>query len=125
MSLEQDIKDLTESIGKLISVMGQPLPTIEEPKKPAKKKAVKKEAPVVEAPVTPEVVIPVPAPVVASTAPFTDGQGLTAYVMKKYQELGPEKGATIQAVLNDMGYQNINEVKPEHYSALHAGIEAL
>ncbi len=117
MSLEQDIKDLTESIGKLISVMGQPLPTIEEPKKPAKKKAVKKEAP--------EVVTPAPAPVVASTAPFTDGQGLTAYVMKKYQELGPEKGATIQAVLNDMGYQNINEVKPEHYSALHAGIEAL
>ena len=31
----------------------------------------------------------------------------------------------IQSVLTGMGYQNINDVKPEHYAALHTGIEAL
>ena len=65
-----------------------------------------------------------PAPV-SSDVPFSDGQGLTTYVMGKYQKLGPEKGALIQGVLNNLGYQNINDVKPEHYSALHSGIEAL
>jgi hypothetical protein len=28
-------------------------------------------------------------------------------------------------VLTQMGYQNINDVKPEHYGALFAGVEAL
>jgi len=132
MSLEQDIKDLTGSIQKLIEVMGQPLPKIEEPKKPAKKKAVKKAEVSQEVKEHAEVIaktaddspLETPAPV-SSDVPFSDGQGLTTYVMGKYQKLGPEKGALIQGVLNNLGYQNINDVKPEHYSALHSGIEAL
>ena len=67
---------------------------------------------------------PVVAPVAAG-APFTDGKGLIDYVMSAYKALGAAKGANIQGVLVGMGYQNINDVKPEHYAALFAGVEAL
>ena len=67
-----------------------------------------------------------PAPVTANThAPFTDGKGLIDYVMGAYKAMGPQKGAQIQNILTGLGYQNINDVKPEHYGALHQGIEAL
>ena len=61
----------------------------------------------------------------AAGAPFTDGKGLIDYVMSAYKALGATKGAAIQNVLTQLGYQNINDVKPEHYAALHAGVEAL
>jgi hypothetical protein len=91
-------------------------------------------APVVVSPSSP--VMPAPpafmaAPVVASApaafivARFTDGKGLIDYVMSAYKALGAAKGANIQGVLTGMGYQNINDVKPEHYAALFAGVEAL
>ena len=84
------------------------------------------------APVTPAAVMP-PPPVFAAPAPvapvvnvpFTDGKGLIDYVMKSYSEMGTEKGAGIGNVLNQLGYKNINDVKPEHYAALFAGIEGL
>lgn len=87
-------------------------------------------APVVAAPVMPAppafMAAPVAAPVaVAAGAPFTDGKGLIDYVMGAYKALGAAKGANIQNVLTGLGYQNINDVKPEHYAALFAGIEAL
>jgi hypothetical protein len=84
-------------------------------------------APVAAAPVMPappSFVAPAPAPV-AGGAPFSDGKGLIDYVMSAYKAMGPQKGAQIQSVLTGMGYQNINDVKPEHYAALHTGIEAL
>jgi hypothetical protein len=65
---------------------------------------------------------PVPAPV---GAPFSDPKGLITYVMASYTALGPQKGAQIQGVLTGLGYQNINDVKPEHYGALFSGVEAL
>jgi hypothetical protein len=79
-------------------------------------------APVMPAP--PSFVMPAPAPVVTG-APFTDGKGLIDYVMGAYKALGPQKGALIQGVLTGLGYQNINDVKPEHYGALFNGVEAL
>jgi len=66
-----------------------------------------------------------PAPVVAVGAPFTDGKGLIDYVMGAYKAMGAQKGAMIQTVLTGLGYQNINDVKPEHYAALFNGVEAL
>jgi hypothetical protein len=69
-------------------------------------------------------VAPVPVAAVAG-APFTDGKGLIDYVMSAYKALGPQKGAQIQNVLTGMGYQNINDVKPEHYGQLFVGVEAL
>ncbi len=65
-----------------------------------------------------------PAPV-AAAAPFSDPKGLIDYVMSSYKALGAQKGAQIQQVLTGLGYQNINDVKPEHYGALFAGVEAL
>ena len=73
----------------------------------------------------PPVFAPVAAPAPVSAAPFTDGKGLIDYVMSAYKAMGAAKGALIQTVLTSLGYQNINDVKPEHYGALFAGIEAL
>lgn len=81
-------------------------------------------APVMPAPPSFVAPAPVAAPVPAG-APFSDGKGLIDYVMSSYKALGPQKGAMIQGVLVNLGYQNINDVKPEHYSALFAGVEAL
>jgi len=58
-------------------------------------------------------------------APFSDPKGLLAYVIASYNALGAQKGAGIQQVLVANGYQNINDVQPDHYAALYAGIEAL
>jgi hypothetical protein len=91
-------------------------------------------APVVAAPVVTAPAMPAPpsfvapAPViapVAGNAPFSDGKGLIDYVMGAYKALGAAKGSNIQGVLVSLGYQNINDVKPEHYGQLFAGIEAL
>jgi hypothetical protein len=79
-------------------------------------------------PAPPTFTAPAPASVIPESlvaAPFTDGKGLIDYVMGAYKALGPQKGAQIQGVLTGMGYQNINDVKPEHYGALFAGVEAL
>jgi hypothetical protein len=77
-------------------------------------------------PAAPTFVAPaiVDAPV-ATGAPFSDPKGLIDYVMGAYKALGPQKGALIQGVLAGLGYQNINDVKPEHYASLHTGVEAL
>ena len=79
------------------------------------------------------VAVPVPAmpapPVFAApvvpAVPFSDAKGLMDYVMATYKALGPAKGAEIQKVLAGLGVGTINEVKPDQYAALHAGIEAL
>ena len=83
-------------------------------------------APVVAMPAPPSFapVAPAPAPV-PTGAPFSDPKGLIDYVMSSYKALGPQKGAQIQNVLASLGYQNINDIKPEHYGALFAGVEAL
>jgi hypothetical protein len=85
-------------------------------------------APVAQAPAMPAPpAFTAPAPVAAAPAgaPFTDGKGLIDYVMGAYKALGPQKGSMIQGVLTNLGYQNINDVKPEHYGQLFAGVEAL
>ncbi len=63
------------------------------------------------------------APPVQAT--FNSPQEMVAYVMEAYTALGAAKGAEIQAVLSGLGYANINDVIPDHYAALKAGIEAL
>ena len=47
------------------------------------------------------------------------------YVMSSYKALGPQKGAQIQGVLGSLGVSTINELRPEQYGALFAGVEAL
>lgn len=77
-------------------------------------------------PAPPAFIAPIPVAAPAATgAPFNDPKGLIDYVMTSYKALGAAKGANIQGVLVNLGYQNINDVKPEHYGQLFAGIEAL
>jgi len=82
-------------------------------------------APVAAAMPAPPTFQPAPAAPAPTGAPFSDPKGLIDYVMSAYKALGPQKGAEIQKVLTGLGYGNINDVKPEHYGALHAGVEAL
>jgi hypothetical protein len=82
-------------------------------------------APAAAMPAPPSFAAPAPVVQQASAVPFSDGQGLIAYVMDAYKSMGPTKGAGIQGVLTTLGYQNINDVKPEHYGSLYQGVEAL
>jgi hypothetical protein len=69
-----------------------------------------------------------PAPVAAPApigVPFTDGKGLIDYVMGVYKKIGAARGQEIQNVLTAMGTPNINDVRPDQYAALFAGIEAI
>jgi hypothetical protein len=82
-------------------------------------------APVVAMPAPPMFMAPAPVAAAPVGAPFSDPKGLITYVISAYTALGPQKRAMIQGVLTSLGYQNINDVKPEHYGQLFAGVEAL
>jgi hypothetical protein len=139
MSLELEIKNLAAAVVALTAKIeginvapAAPVVQAPTPVVPQVTATVAAPAPVAAAPVMPAMptfAAPVAAPVaaapVAGGAPFTDGAGLIQYVMGVYKEIGATKGAMIQGVLAGLGYQNINDVKPEHYAALFAGVEAL
>ena len=138
MSLEAKIEALTQAVialtAKLESTNVAPAAPVVNPA-PAPTVTVTAAAPVappvtVTAPAAPAMpepptFQPAPAAPAATGAPFSDPKGLIDYVMSAYKALGPQKGAQIQQVLTGLGYGNINDVKPEHYGALHAGVEAL
>lgn len=127
MSLENKIEALTAAVIALTAKLESSNVAPAAPVAPAPAPVVQAApvaAPVMPAP--PAFVAPAPAPApVATGAPFSDGKGLIDYVMASYKTLGSAKGAQIQNVLTQLGYQNINDVKPEHYNALFAGVEAL
>jgi hypothetical protein len=137
MSIENQLAALTAAVIELTNAVKSKGNVIAAPVAPA---PVTTPAPVaapvaptpVAAPVAPTPAMPAPptfapaAPAPAPVgAPFTDGKGLIDYVMGAYKAMGAQKGAQIQTVLTGLGYQNINDVKPEHYGVLHQGIEAL
>jgi hypothetical protein len=137
MSLEAKIEALTAAVTALTAQLQAgnvaapapvaPTPTPVVQAAPIHVSVVDTPAPVAAAPAMPappSFVAPAPAPA-PTGAPFTDPKGLIDYVMGAYKALGPQKGAQIQSVLTGLGYQNINDVKPEHYAALHTGVEAL
>jgi len=131
MSLESKIEALTAAVQALTAKLESGNIPPAAPIAPAPVPVVKA-APVVAAPAMPAPPVFVnPAPYVPMDAPapapsmFTDPKGLIDYVMSAYKALGPQKGASIQGVLVGLGYQNINDVKPEHYGDLFNGIEAL
>ena len=138
MSLENKIEALTAAVIALTAKLESSNVAPAAPVAPAPTPVVQ-EAPVLPAavvvpgggltptmPAPPAFVAPAPAPApVAGGAPFSDGKGLIDYVMSAYKALGAAKGAQIQNVLVSLGYQNINDVKPEHYGQLFAGVEAL
>jgi hypothetical protein len=133
MSLEAKIEDLTAAIHALVAAMGA-RPVAAPAAAPAAPALVAPTpatpAPVAAAPAMPAPpVFAPPAPVAPAAtlpkAPFTDQKSLIDYVMSSYKTLGVAKGAQIQQVLVSLGHQNINDVKPENYDALFAGVEAL
>jgi hypothetical protein len=134
MSLEAKIEDLTAAIHALVAAMGA-RPVAAPAAAPAvvtitPTSPVPAPAPVAAAPAMPAPpVFAAPAPVAPAAtlpkAPFTDQKSLIDYVMSSYKALGVAKGAQIQQVLVALGHQNINDVKPENYDALFAGVEAL
>jgi len=128
MSLENKIEALTAAVLALTAKLESNNVAPAAPVAPAPAPVVQV-APVVAAPAMPAppafiAPAPAPAPVIAG-APFSDGKGLIDYVMSAYKALGAAKGSQIQNVLVSLGYQNINDVKPEHYGQLFAGVEAL
>jgi hypothetical protein len=130
MSLEAKIEALTAAVvaltAKLEAGAAPAAPVViaaPAPSAPQTFTAPAPVAPVVAMPAPPSFVAPAPA--APAGAPFSDPKGLIDYVMTSYKALGPQKGAQIQTVLTSMGYGNINDVKPEHYGALFAGVEAL
>ena len=128
MSLENKIEALTAAVIALTAKLESSNVAPAAPVAPAPAPVVQV-APVVVAPAMPAppaFVAPAPAPAFAAAgAPFSDGKGLIDYVMASYKALGAAKGSQIQNVLTGLGYQNINDVKPEHYGQLFAGVEAL
>ena len=133
MSIEQKISELTAAVTALTTALNQRAgaPTVPQAAAPvAQQFAAPQQAPAAaqqQMPALPSFAA-APAPAAAAPvqgAPFTDGAGLIAYVMGAYKEMGPTKGALIQGVLTQMGYQNVNDVKPEHYPALYQGVETL
>jgi hypothetical protein len=150
MSLEAKIENLSAVIEKLISVLESNAVTVKEtpavplaapvsvtPTNPAPSvqtapaapqaapapAPTQMPAPPVFAPVAAPVVVP--EPVETRKAPFDTAKGLVDYVMAAYREMGAAKGANIQKVLVAAGYQNINDVRPEHYFEVWTGIEKL
>lgn len=129
MSIENQIAALTAAVVELTAALrANQTGTATVPQTPAPAPAPVFQAPAAPAmPAPPSFAAPAPAapaPVPAG-APFSDGQGLIAYVMDAYKSMGPTKGAGIQGVLTSIGVANINDVKPEQYGTLYAGVEAL
>lgn len=147
MSLESKLEALTAVVSQLVTVISaaqgvSPAAGASVPQAPQQSTmpAAPQPAPMPPPPTfAPQAAIsvPTPPPVQAfapqaaiqapavSNAPFADQKGLMDYVMNTYKALGPVKGARIQGVLGTLGYQNIGDVKPEHYGALFQGVETL
>ena len=128
MSIEQKISELTAAVTALTAALVQRAgaPTVPQAAAPVAQQFAPAVAPAPTAMPTLPTFAAAPTPAApVQGAPFTDGAGLIAYVMAAYKEMGPTKGAQIQGVLTGLGYQNINDVKPEHYGALYQGVEAL
>jgi len=137
MSLETEIKTLAAAVVALTAkieginvaapapVAQAPAPVVVTATVPVEQITTTVPTAAVTMPAVPTFVAQAPVAAVAAGAPFNDPKGLLEYVMGAYKALGADKGQQIQGVLTGMGYQNINDVKPEHYAQLHAGVEAL
>ena len=133
MSIETDLSSIAQSLATIAAhITAKPTDMVALAEYLEKAKApvaeAPKQEPIIAAPV-PVVTIaaPTPAPVstIAMSSTFTNAAELTSYVMNAYKTLGPIKGAKIQEVLQSVGAKNINDVAPEHYATVKAGVDAL
>lgn len=141
MSIENNLESIAKSLASIAKTLDHwqdfvvPDAVIEKeatkkPKSAAQAEAVVVQpvtAPTVEMPATPSF-LSEPEKVVQGTtlsAIFKTHNEMTQYIMESYQSLGPTIGANIQGVLASIGAKTVNEIKPENYDALYAGVEAL
>lgn len=140
MSIENNLASIATSLAAIAAHLTKQQVTAPTPIAPVTQ-AQTTQVPVLNTPVTngmppppfapniptflPAAQAPAPAAPQQPVAPFTDQKGLVTYVMGAYQAMGANKGAGIQGVLQQLGYQNINDVQPAHYGALFAGVEGL
>ena len=141
MKIAAQFSELSDLFEQLVEEMGaEPAP---EPvkKKATKKKAAVKEpenpepAPVGNMPPPPDFSNPVQIPdfgnmaenpaTPSSPAPFTDQQGLIAYISEAFQEMGREKGQKIGDILTNMGVKQISEIQPDQYQVFYNSVETL
>lgn len=133
-SIAHSLKRIADHLDKAPATVAAPTPAVHVAPQPAATTLTNAPAVVTTgfatAQPTPQVAAPGFAAPVAAASPFgVDEQGqpatLTSYVMAAYRQMGPVKGAKIQEILVKGGYNNINEVKPEHYAGFFAAVEAL
>ncbi len=147
MSIESEIQMLTAAIKALTdAVISGAAPAVEKPAKaPKAVAAVAPEvmatpftapaasvvaAPVIAAPVAaamppPPSFLPPTVPAAPAGVPFSDGKSLIEWTMAVYKELGAQKGAGIQGVLQGLGHVNINDLAADKYAAFYNGVMAL
>ncbi len=126
MTIESKLDALTAAIVALTATVERIRPGAPTPPQPTPTSAPVGPIPVPAAPAMPPFAMPgAPVAPPASAVPFSDAKGLLTYVMEAYKAMGPAKGAGIQTVLTNLGVGNINDVTPDKYAALHAGVEAL
>lgn len=65
---------------------------------------------------------PSPAPQQARWASQAE---VNTYVMAAYKEMGPEKGAQIGNILQQIGVKAVTELTPANYEQFHTAVEAL
>lgn len=136
MSIEQTLERIAAALETIAAGKSAPVHTV-IPLTAVKvevKPPVEIEIPVL-IPVAPTpVAAPIPAfiaPVVAPVAtaiddcPIKDGKSLLDTIMGVYKTLGSVKGAQIQNILNSLGCQAVNEIRPDQYRALWDGLNAL
>lgn len=138
MSLEVKIEALTASVNQLIAVMSAahqsaPSQPVTQPQAVNPAPIAAPVAPVAAAPVMPALptFAPAPAPTApapaapVTAAPFQNPQQVMEYTMGAYKAMGPEKGNKIQGILQSMGVQNLNDLKPEQYVQFYQAVEQL
>lgn len=122
MTIEAQLERIATALENLAAA---PAPTMKpaETKKAAPKKK-KPEAAPVEAAAPAPTPAPAPAPA-AGDAPFSNQHELNAYITASYKEMGPEKGAQIGGILQQMGVDNVTKITVEQYPDFYKAIETL
>jgi hypothetical protein len=137
MTIEATLENINRTLEKIVTLLDRPTGYHQIPvEKPV---VVEAPAPIVPPvpqeviPPTPQVAIPTAgvslppaAPVVTAnpSCPITDAKSLMDIVMAGYKK-NPAQGMKIQDVLNGIGCKAINEVQPQHYAAVYAGLVEL
>jgi uncharacterized membrane protein len=120
MTIEAQLERIATALENLAAA---PAPTVKpaETKKAAPKKKKPEAAPAEAAAPAPA---PAPAPA-AGDAPFSNQHELNAYITTSYKEMGPEKGAQIGGILQQMGVDNVTKITVEQYPDFYKAIETL